>query len=339
MKGLAAILLALFPCVAAAQDARVRASVGDKGDLFVGQRLTLTVELLAPGFFAGAPSFDLPDPPGVLLVPPGGRPTVGSEEVDGVSYAVQRHELSVIARRAGPQTIPPLTVRFHFKRNPLDKKTVPATVKTASLTFTAKSPPGAGKLNGIISARGLTAVETWHPEPGKAKAGDAFTRTVTFAADDVPAMAFPVFPAAKVDGLGVYPKPPEVLDRDTRGQLHGERRDVVTYVCKNPGVFVLPAVRLTWFDLDAKKVRRIDFPARTFDVAPNPAMSAAAAATQPTSDRPSGNFGKLFTAVLGVAVSGVLGIILLHRYGERWIAPLRPVHLAPLNPTSEETIP
>jgi len=220
------LALALMPCVALAQDAKVRASLADKGDCWVGERVTLVVELLAPGYFAGAPSFDLPDPPGVLLVPPVGSPTLGSEEIDGTTYTVQRHELSVFARRAGAQTIPPLTVRFRFERQPLDKETVPASVRTEPLSLTAKAPHGAEGLGGIISARGLTAVESWTPaEPKKAKAGDAFTRTVTYAAPDVPAMAFPPFPIARVDGLGAYPKPPEVLDhseRDHREQPDGD---------------------------------------------------------------------------------------------------------------------
>ena len=40
----------------------------------------------------------------------------------------------------------------------------------------------------------------WNPKPGAAKTGEAFTRTMTFSASDVPAMAFPAFPM--VTGLG-----------------------------------------------------------------------------------------------------------------------------------------
>jgi len=329
------LALALMPCVTLAQDAKVRASLTNKGECWVGQRVTLVVELLAPGYFAGAPSFDLPDPPGVLLVPPVGSPTLGSEEIDGTTYTVQRHELSVFARRAGAQTIPPLTVRFRFKRQPLDKETVPASVRTEPLSLTAKAPHGAEGLGGIISARGLTAVESWTPaEPKKAKAGDAFTRTVTYAAPDVPAMAFPPFPIARVDGLGAYPKPPEVLDHSDRGELRGERRDIVTYVCQRPGTFVIPAARLSWFDLDAQKVQTIDFPARTIEVAPNPAL-AAAPAIQPTSAGATGtSLWQWIGTLVVLTVTCIAGVFVIRRYGRVWIAPFRPVHLVPLNPTS-----
>jgi hypothetical protein len=53
-----------------AQDPKVRASLAAQGNVWVGQRVTLVVELLAPGFFTSAASFDLPDPSGVLLIRP-----------------------------------------------------------------------------------------------------------------------------------------------------------------------------------------------------------------------------------------------------------------------------
>lgn len=328
---LSLFLLVMIASDAFAQDAKVRTSLATKGDLWVGQRVTLVVELLAPGFFSGTPSFDMPDPQGLVLIPPRGSPTIGTETIDGISYTVQRHELFVFPRRAGEQIIPSLTVRFGFKRQPLDKDVVAATVKTEAVKFTAKPPPGAEKLGSIISARNLTAVESWKPEPGKAKAGDAFTRTITFAAPDVPAMAFPPFPTGKIDGLGIYPQPPQVLDQSDRGQMSGQRLDTVTYVCQRAGQFIIPPVRLSWFDLDAQKLQVIEFPSHTIDVAPNPAMAAAERESQVTNhfEMPSlRNIG----IMLAIIVAASYAIMVSRRNWSSWIAPLRPLHLQPLNP-------
>jgi len=110
-------------------------------------------------------------------------------------------------------------------------------------------PPGAENLGQVISARDLKIEETWRPEPGKENvmAGAAFTRTITFTAPDVPGMMFPPFPAGQIDGLGIYTKR-QLLDQTDGGSLHGERRDVVTYVCKRAGEFTIPATQYTWFD-------------------------------------------------------------------------------------------
>ena len=327
---LAAALWALSPEHSRAQAPKIRASLANQNDAWLGEPRTLVVELLAPGFFAGAPAFDLPDPGGLLIVPPRGSPTLSSEEIDGTSYTAQRHELTIVARRAGTQAIPPLTVRFRYKRQPLDKDSVLATVASEPLAFTVKSPPGAEKLGGIISARGLTVKEDWRPEPVNAKAGDAFTRTITFSAPDVPAMAFPPIPATEIDGLGIYAAPPEVVDHNDRGGFRGERRDTITYVCKRPGEFVIPAVRLSWFDLDAQKLQTIELSTRTITVAPNPTLAAAPVTSN---TRPSGEQSlRSLGAFLAYSAMVALLVAIVYRNWTRLSAPFRAVPLADLNP-------
>lgn len=326
----------MMSCAAAwAQEVKVRVSLSEKEAVWAGQRVTLAVELLAPGFFTGAPAFDLPEVPGLLLAPPEGSPTVSSETADdGTAYTVQRHEVSVFSRRGGNQVVPPFTVRFSYKRQPLDKDVVAASVKTEPVNFTVKVPPGAEKLGGVISARGLTVTEEWKPDPGKpgTKAGDAFTRTITFTAPDVPAMAFPPFPAGKIDGIGIYQKDPEVLDRDDRGSLTGERRDTVTYVCQRPGEFTIPAVRVTWFDLEGETLRTIDFPEHKLAVAANPAMAQHAAAGEKVKD--DRVIWKTAGVVAALGLSGWLAFLFRKKVRAalaRWVKPWRAVRLQPLN--------
>jgi hypothetical protein len=308
--------------------------VARNGDVWVGQAVTLVVELLAPGYFSGAPAFDLPDPKGLLMVPPGGSPTISTEEVEGTSYTVQRYEFSVFARRAGVQTIPSLAARFRFKRNPLDAALESVAVKTEGLSFTAQLPPGAEKLGFVICARDLQWVETWTQEPKKAKAGDAFTRTITFTASNVPAMLFPPFPAGQIDGLGIYPKPPEVRDQTERGEMTGRRRDTITYVCKRPGRFRIPAARLTWWDIDTRQLRTIEFPARMLDVTENSALAVASGDAKDRSywAREVKRLG-LWTLTAVFAASLILGWRLV---GQKVVAFFRPVHLSPLNPVGEK---
>jgi hypothetical protein len=148
------------------QDAMVRTSLTGTDSVWVGQRVTLVVELLVPGYFASAASFDLPDPDGVLLLPPVGHPVLGNETIDGTMYTVQRHQLAAWPMRAGEQAIPALTVRVSFKRNPLDSDTVAVSLSTAPSRFAVKLPPGAEPLGTVISARNLRVEDAWSPEPG-----------------------------------------------------------------------------------------------------------------------------------------------------------------------------
>jgi hypothetical protein len=331
-------VLALLACIASpnilAQDPKVRASMNEKDTVYVGQKATLVVELLAPGYFASAANFEVPDPKGLILIPPTGSPVVSGEDVDGVSYTVQRHEVSVLAQRAGEIVIPPLTIRFQYKRNPLDKEAVSAQVKTPEVKFTTTQPPGTEKLGMVISARNLEVKEVWHPDPAtaKPKAGDAFTRTITFTAPEVPGMMFPPFRADAIDGIGIYPKAPEVHDHSERGSLTGQRQDVVTYTLQRAGTFTIPAVRFTWWDLDSKSARTVDFPARTLVVAPNPSLPdppSTGAAVPPIHS--ISRKTELTIAALLLALV-VFSLPPVRRGVGKFVDLFRPVHLQPLNP-------
>ncbi len=319
-----------------AQEPRVRASMATTGTVYVGQPATLVVELLAPGYFASAATFDLPEAPGLVLIPPTGSPVIGTEEVDGVSFTVQRHEVAVLAQRAGEVAIPAFSVRFQFKRAPLDKTIVPAAVKTPEVRFATAQPPGTEKLGQIISARDLQVTESWSPDPAKThpKAGDAFTRTITFTAPDVPGMMFPPFRPNPIDGIGIHRRTPEVHDHSERGILTGQRRDVVTYTLERAGSFTLPPVRFSWWDLQGNAVRTTELPALTLQVAPNPALASAASPASPGTASLLSSWKAVAALLAGLAL-----IVFFFRSTPvraalaRFTSQFRRVHLQPLNPT------
>lgn len=322
-----------------AQEAKVRTSLQTTGAIWVGQKVTVVVELLAPGYFSSAVTFDLPDPEGVLLLPPIGHPILSSQTIDGTSYTVQRYELSAYPMRAGEQSVPAFSLRFSFKRAPMDANEIAATVKTNSMPFAVKMPPGAENLGQVISARDLKIEETWQPEPGEKNviAGAAFTRTVTFTAPDVPGMVFPPFPAGRIDGLGIYIKR-QLLDQTDGGSLRGERRDVITYICQRPGEFTIPAVRFIWFDLETKELRTDDLAEQTLKVGANPALATAGGTDSKgaAADLRSIAWWKL----IGLVVAALVLILAawsvrFRRVLADWLAPFRPLHLQALNPTEQ----
>jgi hypothetical protein len=315
--------------------AKVRTELEVKGDVWLGQSMTLVVELLSPGFFAGAPTFYLPRVPGVLILQPNERPVLRSETIDGASYANQRHELTIFAQRAGIVTIPSFQVRFSTRVGaaaPLENR-----LQTEAISFEVKLPPGAEGLATLISARELKATEIWQPDPGAAKAGDAFTRTITFSAPDIPAMAFPPFTTTDIAGLGVYPKEPKLSDQAERGATRGERQDIITYLCQRPGRFVVPAARFIWWDLDRHQLRKIDFPARTFEVTANPALAGPPAASVVSESRnPRGGMISLGVGAASIVVLAGFGLW-IRRCRPEWRQSIQfwsPVHLAPLNPSA-----
>lgn len=247
----------------------VQGRIETKGEVWVGQRVTVVIKLYSPTFFAGAAAFDLPAVPGVVILPPQDRPLVGTEEVGGDSYTTQTHELAVYPQRAGTIRLPPIGVRFTSDGG-IGKPAVPHQGKTTELAFTAKMPPGAEDLSTVITTPKLTLRETWKPEPGKAKLGGAFTRTVTVRAANVPGMVLPPMRWEGPEGVGVYPAPATVTDSSERGEATGQRVESVTYVGEKPGTYRLPGVTLAWWDSEQQKLRREQLPSWKIEVEAGP---------------------------------------------------------------------
>jgi hypothetical protein len=108
----------------AAEPTLLRASIAKPGPVIVGEHMTMIVELLTATTFANAPIFELPKIPGAILMQIEPRPILGTEEIDGESYTLQRHELSLFVMQPGMAQIPPFIVRFEssprFGENPIE---------------------------------------------------------------------------------------------------------------------------------------------------------------------------------------------------------------------------
>jgi hypothetical protein len=267
------VLMAIVACCAehlhAAAPVLLRASLAKPGLVLVGERVTIRVKLLTTTTFASAPVFELPTISGALLMQIEDRPVLATEEIDGESYVVQQHELTLFIMRPGVAQVPPFTVRFEsplrFGEKPVEHRLI-----SPALQVGAYMPAGAENLAGIIATQELHVDQTWQPQPTMVHVGDAFTRTITLTAPAVPGMVFPALPLAKVDGLAVCSKPPVVQDQIDRGDFTGKRIDTVTYICEPPGQFVLPALVIPWWDLKNQKLMQATFPAVTLEVAPGP---------------------------------------------------------------------
>lgn len=254
------LLIGLVFAGVAAGEVRLAAELATPPPILVGQRVTLVVTLSSPTPFTMGEAFDVPRVPGAIVTQPQGHPVLGA---DG-SLLTQRHELAFVAQRPGTFTIPAFEVRVGDER-----------LRTPPFTVTATLPAGVPDGLGLVATRAFSVAETWTPQPGQARVGDAFIRTVTRTVADVPAMVLGPLPLGETGSLAAYPKPPVVTDASERGDVVGTRIDAVTYVCTAPGEVTLPAVTFRWWDLARGALVTETLPAVTFTVGAAPATSRA----------------------------------------------------------------
>ena len=270
------LLLLVFPLVSAAFAEVTPVSISlPKSEAWTGQRLPLYVDLRSPGSFSGATHFDLPDIPGTVIMTIGNA-QVSSEEIEGEQWSIQRHEFALFSQRTGILKIPAFGVRFGT-RDGFTGPSTPHDESVPSASAEIRRPPGSEDLGFLITTESLTITETWDPQPGPAKVGDIFKRSIVQRAPELSGMALAPAPATAPEGFRVYPPKAETHDKFERGDFLGERRETLTYLIRKPGTLILPALKYVWWDPKTETLESKILPAVTFEVvAPTVAPADAA---------------------------------------------------------------
>jgi hypothetical protein len=85
-----------------------------------------------------------------------------------------------------------------------------------------------------------------------------------------------LFPA--VDGLKYYPDQPEISEREIATGLLGVRKDSAALVPTQAGTFMIPEIRIPWWDTQTRQMRYAVVPQREITVAAADTGSSAAPA-------------------------------------------------------------
>ncbi|QDV59232.1 BatD family protein [Rosistilla oblonga] len=270
MFGLAVIALCAVTFAAAApaaDDDPVSIDVPNK-EAWMGQRLPIFVQLRGNGPFVGAASFSIPEIPRALLVKVG-SPVVSSEEKGDTSWFMQTHEFALFSQAAGKVTIPAFEVRFTHR----DGFTGPQQEHVEQVPATdlqIKRPVGLPESVFLVTTEKLEITESWTPEPGSAKQGDVFRRTIAQTAQQTSGMALAPPPTTAPEGISVYVGKPTVDDKTQRGEFSGTRSDTITYMLKGAGTLTIPGIKYIWWNPKSEEFGTKTLPAVTFEVAAAP---------------------------------------------------------------------
>jgi hypothetical protein len=284
----------------------VRASIVPAEGIWVGQRVRYQVDVL--GLNGWAKIQRMPDiqVSGAILVALESQGVRLNETLEGQAYTGQRYELSLFPQRSGRIAIPPVSLDIEISQWGSQSQKGVQKKATPPVDFMAELPPGSETVPGLISTTQLTAEQRWDPDIKKVAVGEAVERTLQLSAEDISAMAFTPMSFAGNDSVDVYPRAPEVEDRYNRGTLSGRRTERVTYLFKKSGSVELPAITLTWWDLQNKKLREAVLPSRVIEIFPSDAVHNDPMAQEST-------FNKSQRVYVGILFVGLIALIGFYR--------------------------
>ena len=318
MKRLVAFLLLLALATPSHADEDAGARLLESGDVFVeaevdpaegavvGQRISLLLDLGTTNWFSGAPTLPEPEIEGALVRRFGNQAVNASDNRGGETYAVQTWTWWVYPRRAGTFEVPALDVVMRTVDDERNKVEVRA--RTKPFRFEVSLPPDAASAD-VLTASRFVLEQTLEPEPEGLKVGDALRRTLTMRADDVPGMLLPPVTLSAPEGMRPYPDAPRVEDEHDRGTLQGLRVQSTSWILEREGDFVLPEIRVAWWNLEAGAWEEAVAESVTFTVAPNP--DAVLGGTAAEDDVVADEEQRVSPWRLGALLGGLLLLLLL----------------------------
>ena len=263
----------------------VRARIERSGEVWVGQAVSLSVEVIVPTWFTGAPKFpDLEVPNAVTLNPEGAVNFV--VQSGGKTFSAQGQRYLIYPQVKGKYTVPPAKVQVTYAL-PDGKSSAPAILASLPIQFEARMPAGAEGAKYYLTTSNLRINQSLDRKLEGLKVGDSVTRTVDMTAEDTVGISLPPLKFEAPEGIRLYPGTPKVSEKAERGKIEATRTETATYVLGKEGRYILPEITILWWNPQKKKMNKASLPAIELRVQANSGYNMEVfASSQEPEERP-----------------------------------------------------
>jgi BatD DUF11 like domain len=268
-------------------------TAAEPSHVYVGQQLLYSVRLF---FDVNLNSGTLPNPQvgGADLRQLGGDLNYESER-NGHRYHVVERRYALIPSHAGSLTIP--SIEFQGEAadsgNPNDPggllgqgglfgNTTPVTADSAPVTIDVDAAPANWGGTTWLPARTLALGLEGLPSDDKVPLGQPINLHMSVQATGLAAEALPEPSLPAIDGAKVYPDQSVNTTHNDGQWLIGRRERGFAIFPQHAGTLTIPAITLTWFDVQSGQKQVATVPARTLTVLPaaNGAPATPSSTTQ-----------------------------------------------------------
>lgn len=210
-----------------------------------------------------------------------GEPRTYEKNIGGVRHGVIELQYAIYPQRSGALSIPGQVFSATLVERSRDSDFLPfgprpgrvVRVKSPQIPLQVMAKPADYPADAPwLPARALGLAESWNPQPEQIRAGDSLTRRLVLKVEGLSSAQLPPLPATQVPGLRRYPDQPQLSDQSSESGITGSREDREALIPSHSGAFELPPVELVWWNTETDSLQRTALPARTLQVADNPAL-------------------------------------------------------------------
>ncbi|HUB91629.1 MAG TPA: BatD family protein [Dyella sp.] len=276
----------------AGQDVFVEAQASTQ-HAYVGQQILYTVRLFYAGDLSGG-SLPNPDVADADLRQLGNDVNYEAER-NGRRYHVVERRYAMTPRHAGSLLIPSIEFQGEMldRSNPNDPggffnpgglfgNTTPVTADSPEVKIDVQAPPADWGQTTWLPARSLTLSLQGLPSDDKLTTGQPLNLRLVGDAQGLSGDALPQLSLPAIDGATVYPDQPTITTHDDGEWLTGHSERSFAIIPQHAGTLTIPAITLTWFDVQSGQKKVATIPAHTFTVLAASGAAAPAAAANPS---------------------------------------------------------
>lgn len=247
-----------------ADKVRLRAWIEPEENIVARQQVYLQIEVATDKWFSGGTRigrFEIKD----AIVMQREKFAVNSTRSDGgKSWTVQQWTLVVYPQRDGLFEIPAIPLQLSIAGDGIES--IIGEANTRPMTFEAMIPEQMLDIQSWLASSRFDVEQSFNKAAEELVPGDALIRTITFSADNLPAMMLPEVEVESLEGIAVYRKPPQLTDKVNRGEYIAERTEVITYVFEKAGEYELPKQMFYWWNLKTQALETIELSERTLKI-------------------------------------------------------------------------
>ena len=244
----------------------------DKQEVYVQEQLIYTVRIFRSNVDIYDPSYQPPTIDNVAMEQLGEQRNYKTT-LNGMEYDVFEFRYALFPQKSGNIKIPSAQLNATvfrgrsrgFTFDPFNGKQVRR--YSPELEFNAKPKPDTYPADKPwLPAKSLQLTENWSPDTGKTNIGEPVTRTVTMQAEGVLSTILPALPTTELQGVKIYPEQADTSSAPSDQGIVSTRTESQALIATQTGAIKLPAIDITWWDVEAEEVRVTTLPARTIEV-------------------------------------------------------------------------
>jgi hypothetical protein len=192
--------------------------------------------------------------------------------IDGRPWLVDEVRYAVFPEQSGTLEIPAQTFSGRLRqgrRSFFDLGSSGSLLRrtTDPISIKVLPRPAGFTANTWLPSESVTLKETWSTPPDQLRAGESATRTIEILGEGLQGAQLPPIIYPPTDGLKFYPDQPQISEQEIPSGLLGIRRDSAAIVPTRPGTYLIPEIRVPWWDTKTEQVEYAVIPEREITVA------------------------------------------------------------------------